>query len=73
MNTGNGKKIADRKANSSVLAMKITALYLSLALGISVIFTVVNLINLTDITGKNLLKWRGFFIICCLPYWLLYK
>jgi hypothetical protein len=37
-----------------VLARKIAALCLSLALGISAIFTVVNLINLADKTNKNL-------------------
>ncbi|MCL2066885.1 MAG: methyl-accepting chemotaxis protein [Treponema sp.] len=44
----------NRKPSSSVLSKRITILCLSLVLAISIIFTVVNLVNLGNITNRNL-------------------
>jgi len=54
MNVGNNQKVVARRASFGVLARKIALLSLSLTLGISITFTVVNLINLQDITDRNL-------------------
>ena len=43
-----------RKTRSSVLSKRIAILCLSLVLAISIIFTTVNLINLANITNRNL-------------------
>ncbi|MDR0457107.1 MAG: hypothetical protein LBH20_10545, partial [Treponema sp.] len=55
MNTENKSNApAGRRTSSSVLARKIAILCLSLALGISIVFTVVSLINIANITDKHL-------------------
>jgi len=54
MNTGEDQKIINKRINSSILARKIAVLCLSLALGISVVFTIVSLLNITDIINRNL-------------------
>ena len=51
-NTGN--KPAIKKAGSSVLARRIIMLCLSLVLTISVVFTVVSLVNLSNVTNRSL-------------------
>jgi len=51
---GASDKQSERKTNSSVLARRIIILCLSMVISITIVFTVVNLLNLNTISSRNL-------------------
>ena len=53
------KKDAAQQAHSSVLARRIVILCLSLVFAISIAFTVVSLVNLSNVSSRNLQSTAG--------------